>query len=217
MRASVAAAFVSFSAKFEGAVPHMYLDVKDLCTTAIGNLIDPVGDALGLPWVRNDTGEAASPRDILEEWTVVKARRDLAPYGGLAFRKVTRLHLTDAGIGQVVAAKAKQVDAYLLQRFPEYGYWPADAQLGLLSLAWACGPAFHFPNFSLAVKRQDFAKAAKECRMDETGNPGLRPRNCANVLLFENAAAAIEAGADLDVLWWPETFAQAAPTQPEGV
>ncbi len=195
----------------------MYLDVRCLVTTAIGNLIDPVGDALGLPWVRDDNDEPASPRDVLEEWHVVKSRRDLAPCGGLAFRKITRLHLTEEGIALVVDRKVKQVDAFLLQRFPEYGYWPSDAQLGLLSLAWACGPAFHYPRFSAAVKHQDFATAAKESHMDERGNPGLVPRNKANVLLFQNAAAAIEAGADLDTLYWPETFSQAAPTQPGGV
>ncbi len=216
MRAAVAAAFVAFSTKFEGAVPFMYLDVKCLVTTAIGNLIDPLGDALHLPFLRDEDNQPATPREILEEWTVVKARRDLAPCGGMAFQKITRLHLSDEGIAQVVDTKLKQVDAFMGQRFPEYEYWPSDAQMGVLSIAWAVGPVFHFPRFSAAVKVQDFATAAAESHMDATHNRGLVPRNRANLLLFQNAAAVLEAGADPSVLYWPQSYAEAT-TRPEGV
>ncbi len=210
MRAAVAAAFVAFSTKFEGAVPFMYLDVKCLVTTAIGNLIDPVDSALGLPFLHED-GTPASRADIFAEWTVVKARRDLAPCGGMAFHKVTKLHLSDEGIAQVVLAKVTAVDAFLGQRWPAYEFWPADAQLGTLSMAWAAGPSFYAPRFSEAVKHQDFATAAVECHMDDSHNRGLRPRNLANVLLFRNAAAVLASGADLDLLRWPEAFASGEP------
>ncbi len=205
MRAAVAAAFMSFSAKLEGALPFMYLDVKCLVTTAIGNLIDPVALALEVPFVDED-GVAATRAEIFTEWTAVKARRDLAPCGGVAFHKITKLHLTPAGMEHFVLTKAAQVDAYLGQRFPEYPDWPADAQLGLLSMAWAGGPSFYFPRFSAAVKAQDFATAALECHMDDSHNRGLVPRNAANVILFQNAAAVLASGADPDVLRWPQRF-----------
>lgn len=210
MRTAVAAAFFAFSTKFEGAVPFLYLDIKCYVTTAVGNLVDPVHLALDLPLLHEDNSPATR-RDIFAEWTVVKARRDLAPCGGMAFQKITRLHLSPEGIKQVVLAKLGQVDGYLGQRFPEYENWPADAQLGVLSLAWAMGPAFYFPRFSAAVKVQDFNPAAVECRMDATHNPGLRPRNEANVILFQNAAAVIASGADPDLLRWPERFASEDP------
>ncbi len=79
------------------------------------------------------------------------------------------------------------------------------------------GPAFHAPLFSAAVKEQDFTTAAKESHMNDAGNRGLIPRNRANALLFENAAAVLEDGGDVDVLYWPKEYAKAKPTNPEGV
>ena len=49
MRESVRRGFIGFSAPFEGRLHYMYLDVKGLVTTGVGNLIDSVGAAQALP------------------------------------------------------------------------------------------------------------------------------------------------------------------------
>ena len=126
-------------------------------------------------------------------------------------QKITKLHLSPEGLESVVLGKLATVDAYMGQRWPEYETWPADAQLGVLSMAWAMGSAFYFPHFSAAVRVQDFATAATECRMDDTHNRGLTPRNAANRLLFQNAAAVLASDADPDLLRWPERFAAGEP------
>jgi hypothetical protein len=67
-------------------------------------------------------------------------------------------------------------------------------------MAWAMGPGFNFPMFQAACGKKDdagnpapdFRAAADQCHMDETGNPGLAPRNVANKQLFLNAADAID-------------------------
>lgn len=216
MKPSVRAAFVPFTIPMEGSIAWMYLDVKGLVTTAIGNLIDPIAYALPLPFMKPD-GTAATQAEITSEWLRVKARKDMAMRGGVAFKAITTLRLTPDGIELVVGRKLTQVDAHLRARFAGYDAWPADAQLGVLSMAWACGPAFRFPVFEAAVRSLDFAYAATECRMDETGNPGLRPRNIATRTLFRNAAHVVAESLDPDVLYFPRVLDEAAATEPEVV
>jgi hypothetical protein len=93
-----------------------------------------------------------------------------------------------------------QTENFLKSRteFAEFDDWPADAQLGLLSMAWALGPAFRFLNFQAACQARDFRTAAVESHMNDTNNPGLRPRNKANFQLFESAAEADEGNLDPD-------------------
>jgi hypothetical protein len=71
------------------------------------------------------------------------------------------------------------------------------------------GPGFasHWPKFSAACEKLDFATAAENCRMKEAGNPGVVPRNNANQKLFKNADAVLAGEADgfysRDTLYYP--------------
>jgi hypothetical protein len=103
----------------------------------------------------------------------------------------------------VCLAKLAANETYLRQRYPAYDDWPADAQLGLLSMSWAMGPGFKFPAFDAAVTDLDFARAATVCSINSTNNPGVVPRNAANKQLFGNAAAVGAWALDPDVLWYP--------------
>lgn len=203
MRPSVRQAFVAFTAPIEGVLSFMYLDVRGLVTTAIGNLIDPVTYALTLPW-RRSNNEPATQDEIREEWAAVKARQDLKLHGGRAFEGLTNLRLDAQGIDEVVFSKLDMNDGILRGRFTKLETWPADAQLALHSMAWACGPWFNWPLLQRALERQDFQIAALECTIDEHHNPGVHPRNVANRVLFRNAARVKERGLDPDVLYWPK-------------
>lgn len=226
MRASVRAQVVPFTTRFEGKVPFLYLDfhhdaqkrLDPLVTIAIGNLVDPIELALDLPLLHGD-GTPASPVEIAAEWHNVKRHVELAARGGLAFRAVTTLHLDDEGIASVVAGRFASNEAWLRRRFPEYEDWPADGQLGILSMAWAAGAAFHFPRFEAAAAARDFATCSVECHMADALNPGLVPRNKANAVLFMNAAAVQATGGDPEELHFPTQlpiFTEAPPsTKPE--
>ena len=210
MRDVVRATFRAFTAPLEGVVSWMYLDIKGLVTTGIGNLIDPAQHALRLPWVLKDTGTPASQSSIAADWMNVKGRPVLAQQGYRAAEQYTRCRLTDEGIDQLVLGKLDEFAGVLAGRFPNFDLWPADAQLGALSMAWACGPAFRFPAWEAAANAGDWATAARECTINEKGNPGLIPRNRANRILFGNAALA----ADPAVLYWPTVLSDDEPTQP---
>jgi GH24 family phage-related lysozyme (muramidase) len=129
----------------------------------------------------------------------VKARQDLVLHGGGAYASLTQARLTNAAVDDLTRSKAGEMEAHLVQRFANWDDLPADAQLGTLSLAWACGPAFNFPTFAAALTRGDFATCAVECQMNAVGNPGLIPRNSANKALFLAAAQ----GGDPEVVNWP--------------
>mgnify|MGYP006266444431 CR=1 FL=1 len=223
MRASVLQAFPGFTAGFEGRLPFMYTDNKGLVTTGVGNLIDPIAAALVLPWKRSD-GNDASQDEISAEWHKVK---DAYPaVQSTADRSLATLHLEPADIDRLVASKAKSNEDVIRGQLPGYDSWPADAQLAILSMAWAQGPSFHsWPHLlvALGASTPDFLAAAGnpgnassdtgargQAWLNDVGNPGLRPRNLANKVLFQNAARVQVAGGDYERLWYPTEVAEGA-------
>ncbi|AKV03962.1 hypothetical protein AKJ09_10625 [Labilithrix luteola] len=201
MRESVRKNFVAFTKPLEGVLPFLYLDAKCLVTIAIGNLVDPIEYALELPLEHPD-GRRATRDEIAVAWVKVKARKDLAWKGGMAYASVTSLRLSPTNVERVVFGKLDELDRRLSARFPAYVNWSADAQLGVLSLAWACGPAFHFPRFEAACRALDFDTAAAEGKIaNEHGT--IRTRNAANRTLFRNAAHVRRARLDPAVLYYP--------------
>ncbi len=195
MRAAVLSTFPSFTERYEGRVSTMYLDELELVTVGVGNLIEPMGAALGLPFVFAD-GRPASHEEIAADWRAIKSRPELAEQGWTAAAKIAKLHLSPASIDALVAAKLREMDGHIVARFPAFEEWPCDAQLGMISMAWAAGPGVRAPKFDAAARALDFATCALQCRLHTR-------RDAVNELLFQNAAAVMAAGADPDVLHWP--------------
>jgi hypothetical protein len=132
-----------------------------------------------------NTGALASNPEISAEYTRVKFSG--TSHATLAQKEaITTLRITDADIDNLVRNKLASFESTLQGR-PEFANlqnWPADAQLGLFSMAWALGPLFRFPRFQAAAASEDWFTAAAESHMDETGNAGIFPRNVRNGLLF---------------------------------
>lgn len=221
MKSSVRSYWLEFNNPLEGRVNYLYLDVKGLVSTGVGNLLDTTRAPLSAPsdaerasshalaeqldWLYPDDSSATA-EDVDSAWDTVKARLDLAPHGGGAFRGLTSLHLSDAEIDRVVFAKLDSMESSLRARTPfaDFDAWPADAQLGLLSMAWAMGPAFNFPRFQGFAAAGDWASAADECRFNpEVGT--IVQRNDRDQQLFRNAAQVADGGFDPDVLVFPAT------------
>jgi hypothetical protein len=222
MRDSAASFFRQFSAAFEGNLPFMYLDTVGLVTTGIGNLIDPIEKATPLAWrFKTSTETFAGNADKIAEWNLVKADPGgRSQKGGKAFDDVTTLMLNDDDLNALFDKTQADFEREL-QKTPEFsGFpdWPADAQLGIMSMAWAMGPAFgaKFPSFRTACSNLDFFSAAKESKMKEVGNAGLVPRNRADELCFTFAARAIATSVDPDTLIFPSLLIQDSsdPTKP---
>lgn len=212
MYPSVSAAFRGFNEPFEGVIPWMYLDIKGLVTVGVGNLIDPVDLAVRLPFrFRAQPGIAARPEQIADEWRRIKANQALSKAGHRACQTLTQLGLDDGDITTLIAARltANEISLKKHAPFGAFDSWPADAQPGLLSMAWALGPGGppKFPGFAAACGNLDFAGAAAECTISEQGNPGLVPRNVANRTLFASAAVVrANTACDPSRLFYPATL-----------
>lgn len=195
MQSAVRSVWRQFNEPLEGLTNWMYLDIKGLVTTGMGNLIDPVDAAVRLTW-RSPDGTVATPDLVHQEWTRIKTNLRLAHQGAQAARRVATLHLDDADIEALILAKLDHDEAILKANpaFADFDDWPADAQLGLLSMGWAMGPGFgpRFPHFSCACAAGDFATAAQDCAISTAGNPGVASRNAANRQAFLFAATAAD-------------------------
>jgi GH24 family phage-related lysozyme (muramidase) len=141
----------------------------------------------------------------------------------VACKNITKLRLTQEAIDELTNNKLASLWHQLLDRFPGAEDWCADAQLGLCSMAWAMGAAFYFPHFLLAANTGDWMVAAgppgdantvltargqawmkdgTPGQLHANVNPGLRPRNLANKILFSNAALST----DPDTLFYPQAL-----------
>jgi hypothetical protein len=206
-RRSLREYFPEFSRPLEGRIPYMYQDIRHLVTVGVGNLIDTPQSAAVLPFVHKAGGAAASREEILAEWQRVKDDPNLAARGHKAAAKVTTLMLTEVAIDALVRAKFDSNEAALKRFFVDWSSWPADAQLGAHSIAWAgAGFPAKWPKFTRAAARHDWADAAAQSRLDPTGNPGVVDRNTANTRLFTNAAAVERGGLDRATLHYPSAL-----------
>jgi GH24 family phage-related lysozyme (muramidase) len=189
VRDEVRSTWADWSKNFEGRTPTMYQDVKGLITTGIGNLIDPMSMALGLPWLKPD-GTPATQEEIEAEWHRVKSMS--AGQYWTKYRTSNELHLSDEAIDALVL-KQLDANAIVLQRyFPDFAVLPAGAQRAILSIAWAVGAGFppKWPNFTAAIRAHDYVKAADNSSINTTGNAGVAPRNAANKAALLEAASS---------------------------
>lgn len=163
----VRAAFRPLSGKLEGVVNEMYVDILNLVTTGVGNLIDasrnpnvmPWSPALQWEWRDKATGMVATRDQVVAEWNRVKnaGHQNWRASAQAAFG---RLALTDAEMERLFEWRLDEDEKILARRFPEWSAWGADAQMGTFLVDWWTGPGFTWPNFTAALKEKRFADAA---------------------------------------------------------
>lgn len=217
MHQSVIEAWHAFSTPLEGRVHGMYCDVLGLVTCAVGNLIDPISQAELLPWALAD-GSKADLAQVRADWHKLK---DGAAYYSKRHYKfaldATKCRLTDEAIDTLVSRKRAEFELFLKSHyFPKWESFPADAQLGIMSMAWACGPGFpiKFGNFRNAVLAENWEAAVGTCKIREEGNPGVVPRNAKNRFCFHNAALVKAHGLPTEMLCWPNVAPVGFPGEP---
>ena len=192
LRPTVSFAFFSFSARFEGVVPHLYLDVLGLVTIGAGQLYRTPEEARSLP-LRWPDGRLATPDEIVADWWRVHDDPTAARLGASRAAQVAQLRLAPADLRALFDQRRDQTAEALARRFPGFASFPASAQLGLMSLAWAAGSGFDYPRLAAAVLRQDWATCAAECAIRDN-----EPRSEAQRALFLAAAAVVASGAEAE-------------------
>ena len=186
---SVSADWGAWTAPLEGRVATLYKDTKSLFTTGLGCLLPNLQASQALPWLCFD-GSTASPERVARDWAEVAAMRPGLHFRAYAARPAA-LHLTDEAIDTLARVRLEADAAQLARAYPDFATWPAPAQRATLSMAWAMGAGFPatWPRFSAAVRARDWVAAAANCKIDETGEAGVVPRNKLNRALFEEAAS----------------------------
>jgi peptidoglycan hydrolase-like protein with peptidoglycan-binding domain len=216
IKQAVIDAFTGYSRTLEGSGTNfMYTDNKGYVTTGTGNLIDPIGSALGLAWKQPD-GSLASQQEIANAWNTVKAAWPAVQ--SYASQSLTSLRLDSTGMAELIARQLKANHDVLRTQFPGYVNWPADGQLGIHSISWAWGSRFADvwdrmggwgTQFKAALNqpKPDFLKAADimtaASQHEETINSGIIPRDADQRVLFKNAADAQAKRASYDKLFYP--------------
>ncbi len=224
MRRIVEERWLSFTEPLEGGVPCLYNDIRGLTTIAYGNLVNSPGDVTGLPFVHPD-GQLASYAEIVAAWHAVHDDPLCAKRRWTYAATLTPLRLTPRGMRDLAIGKLRENDVALAKRLPFWEDMPACAQMAIHSLAWACGPAFHFPRLMSALNVHDYESAAVEIHMNEwtkgpngetIRNNGLIPRNDANKILMTNAARVETYHLDTDFLDWKKVLTSSSiPPAPE--
>ena len=105
----------------------------------------------------------------------------------------------------------RDFETVLKKYFRDWDSFPADAQLAIMAMAWACGPAFPktFTNFASFVNKRDWANAAKCAKIREEGNAGIVPRNKQVAFCLANAAEIDDGHYGTPALYWPNPVTDA--------
>ena len=220
MHPEVRAAFVRVNTPIEGVVPWMYVDRRGLVHSGMGNLLEPANRAKRVPWhhlagerASGDAtqpfrfrGPLATPAEIDAAWSKVKTAA-MTDKGGFVQHTLTDLRLDDAGLDTLINEALLTHEATLRAFLPGWDDFPADAQLALLSMAYAMGPGFaapgnsqFFPKFTAAIRAGDFALAAKHSTVQPDSDSALHHRNQMNRQLLLDAAKRKIEGGPLDKL-----------------
>lgn len=192
IRPAVRAIWLRFTEPLEGAISHFYRCTSEEVTIALGVMFKTPESALWLPLLRAD-GTPATSEEIVTEWQLIKITPGLGQAGYRAAAPLCKLHLTPQGIELATWRRLDEMAAKLAERFPDWPSYPADAQLAILSLAWACGTSFDYPKCAAAIRARDWTTAAAECRIRV---PDLQVRSAEQKLHFLWAARVEREGLD---------------------
>ena len=209
---------------------YMYEDILGLVTTGMGNLIEIpstqptrenpssqgtiTDEGLNAGWTHAD-GSPASADEIRAEFANVKAKWSAGhwePLGGFNDngRAIATLFLPEAAAKKLIFGKLQAFANSLKTQLPGWDSFPADAQMALLSHAWAAGSGLKgWPKFKgfINATPHDWRSAAQEGYVygpNHTIIAGITPRNEANVRLMLNAEGVDRTGKDPSVLYFPE-------------
>ncbi len=203
---SVEYAFPIPTAKLEGCVLWPYLDVFGLSTVGFGCLCNSVDEMAKIQWIGNP-----SRATIANELTKLRAYPRALHWK--RYEAATSLRMTQASADALLVSRANEFASYMQSHyFADFEDWPADGQLAVLLISWACGPGFPgtFKNFTGFAKARDWKNAAK-CAAIKVGtpgksdyNPGIVPRNAQVALCLANAAEIDnDDGMPTPALYWP--------------
>ncbi len=162
--------------RYEGNVPHMYLDTVGHVTIGVGHLVRKPEDVLKLNLVVAG-GERAGAIATKEQLT--------ADYENV--KKHTQLIMKTVEVNRLTNKHIKRFYSELKRLFPEFDDYPTEARLALLDMIFNLGMTAlkrDWPKLNKAVKSKNWTEAAAQSNRPQVGDP----RNSYVRGLFEAAA-----------------------------
>jgi len=212
MYSTVSAIIRKFLSLYEGEVREMYLDNRGFVTTGVGNLLPSSAAANRFQWEPIGGGGAVAAPDVAAEFDRVASAETKtkipgwATMGGgnfiAAAKKlgIVTLRLTTESYAKIFTETLAGLESTMkgTPGFEDYETYPADAQMGVLSVIWANGAGgfvgpqredrrLHktWPKFTDACKRRAWLEIA------DRGHYKWRNINCdrdaATEQVFRNA------------------------------
>lgn len=185
--ASIPAHVLERARRFEGAIPHLYLDTVGAVTVGVGRMLPSAAATAKLIFIRNVDSKLASELEKKDEWELISSKEKGKSAGW--YKQFTSLHLSESAIDTLLTEDMTRVQSRLQANFPDFDRFPSSAQEGLLDMVFNLGESGlmnKFPKFVDAVKKQDWKTASSECK--RSGIP--QSRNEEVKKLFEDAATS---------------------------
>jgi GH24 family phage-related lysozyme (muramidase) len=175
--------------RHEGWVNHMYRDVKGKVTVGVGFLLRR-SDVVGYSWRSKATKRTVPLRDALADWDTVSR----LPYGqnvkAAKFDNDTKVELSDATIGFVLAKKLVKLRDDLNDSFQdagiEFDHLPVTVREAMFDLGWNLGANFingEWRNLREAIDARDWETAADESHRKSPPTPETRNAEIRNLIL----------------------------------
>lgn len=198
MHTSVMQRLISFQESHEMCVQWMYKDIKGLVSTGIGFLINESADKATAirGWVHKDNNMPATDEEIGDEWRMIKERSE--PCDWKTMEALTNLRLPRKVIDDHVLSVAQGNINWLKSHGHNWDAYPADGQLGLLSLAW--NGLGKYPKCLEHIKNGNWFYAAGEATFK-----GIPKRQAETQRLLCNAGRVIARGLKPEVLYFDQS------------
>ena len=147
---------------FETVIPWMYLDTNSIVTVGIGNALETLVEAVGLPF-RDGNGNISSADKVQHDYLRVKGMK---PGFVARYYRVPNSPTLSIPAIKDLAAKHVRKDAEALEpQMDGFSRAPQCAQIALLDMAYNLGIAglMKFGNLRDAISKGDYESAANNC------------------------------------------------------
>lgn len=159
---TITPAMLARTRKFEGSVPHMYLDTAGEVTIGTGHLVPNATSAGTLVLKVASTGKAATQAQKKAEYAEMK--KQAAGKRPSYYKDFATLELESAEADALLLADLTRAEADLKSIFGGYSGFPASAQEALIDMAFNLGKTkfLKYTELITACNAADWKRAAAE-------------------------------------------------------
>ena len=174
--------------RFEGIVPHLYLDTNGHVTVGCGNLVPSVTACTALYMIDRANHVRATPDELADEYRAVHAleKGKRASY----YKQACNLEMPLPEIRRLFNSRIVEFSGYLRNIYPGYDEFPGAVRLAILDLIFQLGPGNlkrNWPRLKAAVTARDWNEAARHAHRAASSTA----RNIATAELFHSATSRL--------------------------